>query len=87
MNSALQLMRLLLTALSTLKRGRSGIYSGKLLTPVDSGVYFAFAWLAFYPDADIYELTGETDQADSRKTRSLPVSNDQSHHPRKVPVR
>jgi hypothetical protein len=32
----------------------SGPRTGQALTPVDSGIHFAFAWLAFYPEADIY---------------------------------
>lgn len=31
-----------------------GRLKGKQLTKVDSGVHFAFAWLAFNPDSDIY---------------------------------
>lgn len=33
----------------------SGSYSGQQLHSVDSGVHFAFAWLAFNPYIDIYE--------------------------------
>jgi len=32
-----------------------GPLAGQALTPVDSGIHFAFAWLAFYPGADIYQ--------------------------------
>ena len=32
----------------------SGPLAGKQLSPVDSGVHFAFAWLAFNPDTEIY---------------------------------
>jgi hypothetical protein len=32
----------------------SGPLTGQSLTPVDSGIHFAFAWLAFYPETDIY---------------------------------
>ena len=35
----------------------SGPLTGQTLTPVDSGIHFAFAWLAFYPDADIYRAS------------------------------
>ena len=35
-------------------KATSGPLAGQVLTPVDSGVHFAFAWLAFYPEADIY---------------------------------
>ncbi|MDH3690176.1 MAG: DUF3179 domain-containing protein, partial [Gammaproteobacteria bacterium] len=31
-----------------------GPLSGERLTPVDSGIHFAFAWLAFNPDTQIY---------------------------------
>ena len=31
-----------------------GSYAGRQLNEVDSGVHFAFAWLAFHPDSDIY---------------------------------
>ncbi len=34
----------------------SGSYEGQQLHRVDSGVHFAFAWLAFNPDSDIYEV-------------------------------
>ena len=37
-----------------LGRARSGPLRGRQLRPVDSGVHFAFAWLAFNPDTDIY---------------------------------
>jgi hypothetical protein len=33
----------------------SGPYIGRQLNEVDSGVHFAFAWLAFHPDSDIYQ--------------------------------
>ncbi|MCP4043884.1 MAG: DUF3179 domain-containing protein, partial [Gammaproteobacteria bacterium] len=32
----------------------AGPLKGRQLTPVDSGVHFAFAWLAFRPDSEIY---------------------------------
>jgi len=32
----------------------SGELKGKRLQPTDGGVHFAFAWLAFQPDSDIY---------------------------------
>jgi hypothetical protein len=32
----------------------SGPLSGSRLTPVAGGVHFAFAWLAFRPDSDVY---------------------------------
>jgi hypothetical protein len=35
----------------------SGPLTGQTLTPVDSGIHFSFAWLAFYPDADIYRAS------------------------------
>lgn len=31
----------------------SGPLKGKRLAPLDSGVHFAFAWLAFNPDSEI----------------------------------
>lgn len=37
-----------------LGRARSGPLEGKQLQPVESGVHFAFAWLAFNPDTEIY---------------------------------
>jgi len=40
--------------------------TGQALTPVDSGIHFAFAWLAFYPEADIYkERSSNTGSMDS----------------------
>ena len=33
----------------------AGPYAGRQLNTVDSGVNFAFAWLAFNPDSDIYQ--------------------------------
>jgi len=33
----------------------SGPLEGKLLKPLISGDYFAFAWLVFWPDTDIYK--------------------------------
>ncbi len=33
----------------------AGSYAGQQLNEVDSGVHFAFAWLAFHPDSDIYQ--------------------------------
>ncbi|MCH8078385.1 MAG: DUF3179 domain-containing protein [Proteobacteria bacterium] len=38
-----------------LGKATSGPYIGRQLNEVDSGVHFAFAWLAFNPDSDIYE--------------------------------
>ena len=32
-----------------------GSHEGRQLKEVDSGVHFAFAWLAFHPDSDIYQ--------------------------------
>ena len=32
----------------------SGPLTGRTLASVDNGIHFAFAWLAFYPQADIY---------------------------------
>lgn len=32
----------------------SGELAGKQLPTVDSGLHFAFAWLVFYPDSDVY---------------------------------
>ena len=32
----------------------SGAYEGKQLKPIDSGIHFAFAWLAFNPETEIY---------------------------------
>ena len=32
-----------------------GVYRGKHLKRINSGDYFAFAWLAFYPDTEIYK--------------------------------
>lgn len=32
-----------------------GPLAGQTLTPADSGIHFAFAWLAFNPEADIYQ--------------------------------
>ena len=32
-----------------------GVYRGKHLKRINSGDYFAFAWLAFYPDTKIYK--------------------------------
>ncbi len=40
---------------SILGKAVSGSYEGQQLHRVDSGVHFAFAWLAFNPDSDIYE--------------------------------
>lgn len=34
----------------------AGPYMGRQLSRVDSGVHFAFAWLAFNPDSEIYEV-------------------------------
>lgn len=39
-----------------LGRAVRGPLRGQQLSPVDSGVYFAFAWLAFNPDTEIYGL-------------------------------
>ena len=36
-------------------KATSGPYIGRQLNGVDSGVHFAFAWLAFNPDSDIYQ--------------------------------
>ena len=36
-------------------KATSGPLTGQALTPADSGIHFAFAWLAFYPGADIYK--------------------------------
>lgn len=36
----------------------SGPLEGQQLTPASSGVHFAFAWLAFNPDSEIYARTG-----------------------------
>ncbi len=41
---------------SILGKAVSGSYEGQQLHRVDSGVHFAFAWLAFNPDSDIYEI-------------------------------
>jgi len=38
-----------------LGKATSGPYIGRQLNEVDSGVHFAFAWLAFNPDSDIYQ--------------------------------
>ena len=38
-----------------LGKASSGPYIGRQLNEVDSGVHFAFAWLAFHPDSDIYQ--------------------------------
>ncbi len=35
-------------------RSVAGALKGRRLTPVDSGVHFAFAWLAFNPQSEIY---------------------------------
>ena len=35
-------------------RATGGPLQGRQLAPVDSGVHFAFAWLAFNPDSEIY---------------------------------
>lgn len=37
-----------------LGRALSGPLAGRRLTPLEGGVHFAFAWLAFRPDSDIY---------------------------------
>jgi hypothetical protein len=37
---------------------QEGELEGKRLEPVEHGVYFAFAWLAFQPDTHIVTLTG-----------------------------
>ena len=39
---------------SLLGVAQSGPLKGRQLTPAPSGVHFAFAWLAFYPDSTIY---------------------------------
>ena len=39
---------------SLLGQAVSGPLAGRRLAPVDSGVHFAFAWLAFNPDSEIY---------------------------------
>ena len=36
-------------------KATSGPLTGQALTPADSGIHFAFAWLAFYPETDIYK--------------------------------
>lgn len=38
----------------------SGPLTGQSLTAVDSGIHFAFAWLAFYPQTEIYAADKET---------------------------
>jgi Protein of unknown function (DUF3179) len=38
-----------------LGKATTGPYIGRQLNKVDSGVHFAFAWLAFHPDSDIYQ--------------------------------
>lgn len=40
---------------NVLGKAISGPYTGRHLNKVDSGVHFAFAWLAFNPDSDIYQ--------------------------------
>jgi hypothetical protein len=42
-----------------LGRAIDGPLSGESLDPADSGVHFAFAWLAFNPDSDIYGRPGQ----------------------------
>jgi len=37
-----------------LGEGTQGPLSGRQLDPLEGGVHFAFAWLAFHPDSDIY---------------------------------
>jgi hypothetical protein len=38
-----------------LGKAMTGSYAGRQLNKVDSGVHFAFAWLAFNPNSDIYQ--------------------------------
>lgn len=42
------------SAWNILGQATAGPLKGKSLAPVDSGVHFAFAWLAFYPESKIY---------------------------------
>jgi hypothetical protein len=65
----------------------SGPLTGQSLTTVDSGIHFAFAWLAFYPETEIYAANknpGIQEQGNMnrqvvnppfKKSRTLPVSN------------
>jgi hypothetical protein len=47
----------------------AGPLAGKRLTPVQHGVYFAFAWLAFYPGTQIVGVAGASDEAEPRDPR------------------
>jgi len=40
---------------NTLGRAIAGKYQGQQLQPLNAGVHFAFAWLAFQPEAEIYQ--------------------------------
>ncbi len=51
---------------STFAEAVAGPLAGKRLRPVDSGVHFAFAWLAFRPDSEIYRPSPEGSAAVSQ---------------------
>ncbi len=42
----------------------AGPLAGKRLTPVRHGVYFAFAWMAFYPGSQMVRAAGVSDERD-----------------------
>lgn len=45
------------TRWNQLGRALDGPLAGRWLTPLEGGVHFAFAWLAFRPDSEIYPVT------------------------------
>ncbi len=49
------------TRWNTLGQAVAGPLAGKRLRSVDGGVHFAFAWLAFRPDSEIYSPSPERD--------------------------
>ena len=46
-----------------------GPLAGSRLTPLSRGDHFAFAWLAFHPDADVYDGSSDSSSGSSSATR------------------